>query len=164
LSYTGLAGPSIRHVFTANEILHSALKRGRWLSLVRHGLRKSLILPELSKNFGIDPARLCLVDDRLGNIHDMLDAGLGLGLLAPHTGRKHDTLRTFNFTEVVERFRAWAASIPENGGADGAVFKLAVCRRAVGEWCRTGMDTERASRSVFNTMRGFRRRVYNLFE
>jgi hypothetical protein len=153
LSCVGMHVARIGHLFAADEIVRCAIKRGRWRSLFQHGLRKSFILPELSHHYGIDPARLCFVDDRLSNIHDMAAAGVGLCLLAPQTCHDIGTLTTFRFQEIVDRFRAWTESIDERSNASGRIIELAECRRAVDDWCRTGVTTTQTAHSMFNAAR-----------
>lgn len=119
-------------------------------------------MPELFHKYGTDPARLCFVDDRLSNIRDMLGAGVGLGLLAPHVRHTLSSLRTFKFQEIVDRFLVWAESVEKNSTAGGQFFELTARQQILEEWCRTGVNTRRTSRSVFNAVRRIGRRFRNI--
>lgn len=159
LSCTGIDQSCIYHIFAANEILYCAIKWGRWRSLIRCGLKKSFILPELHHKYGIGPSQLCFVDDRPSNIRDMTRAGTGLCLLAPEVCHTLNSLTTFNFQEIVDRFRGWRESIEKSSDVGGLVFELAARQQAVEDWCRTGVSTKRTSRSTFNAARRLGRRI-----
>ncbi len=138
----------ISHLVAAEDLFQAGLKyHGVWKVAVK-GLRKSLILPLVEERFGIPRARMALIDDRLDNLQDLLANGIGLALHAPSLMDNGDSLVSFDVREAVEAFKAW-------GGAERreTVVELTAQTYPVEEWRKTGLNTRKQGRHLFNLMR-----------
>jgi hypothetical protein len=138
----------ISHLVAAEDIFRAGLKYHGIFRVARKGLRKSLVLPLVEERFGIARARMALIDDRLDNLEDMLSNGIGLTLLAPSLMEKGDSLVSFDVHEAMEAFKKWGGSERRE-----TVVPLTARTFAVEAWRKTGLDTHRQGRHLFNLMR-----------
>jgi hypothetical protein len=163
LDAAGLSGRWLGRCLCANDIFKSALTSKQWLRLLRHGMQKSLALPELRRRYGVRPERSLFVDDRIDNVLDMCGRGIGLGAVAPSSVDAAGMVTTFDFDEVSEivSTHRWP-----DGAHAAAVRHLRPHAIRIDHQRRTGLGTLRSSRNVFNLARrsaamirkGFRRR------
>ena len=135
-------------VMAAEDILRSGLKHHGILRVVRKGLRKSLILPMVEKQFGISRTRMAMIDDRLDNLEDMLSNGIGLALLAPSLMENGHSLTSFDVNEAIRVFTSWGGRERQE-----TVVRLTALTIVVESWRKTGLDTRRQERHLFNLMR-----------
>ena len=135
-------------VMAAEDILRSGLKHHGILRVVRKGLRKSLILPMVEKQFGISRTRMALIDDRLDNLEDMLANGIGLALLAPSLMENGHSLTSFDVNEAIGVFTSWGGRERQE-----TVVRLTALTIAVESWRKTGLNTRRQERHLFNLLR-----------
>jgi hypothetical protein len=147
LDAAGLPPTALEGILAAEDLFRAGLRHGGPLGLLRHGLRKSWVLPLIERRWGVPPERIAFVDDRLDNLEDLMARGLGLALHAPSavTGTR---LVSFELAEVVRLFVAW-----RQGRMPDGLVALAPAASAVGPWQRTGLHTRREGRHAFNLAR-----------
>jgi hypothetical protein len=107
LSALGIDHGMITETFAAEDLLRSAVLNGNLWRLFRDGLKKSYILPVICRRYKVPPCRIAFVDDRIENVHDMLQAGVGLGLVAPWRQIAKNTFRSFEFESLVATVNDW---------------------------------------------------------
>ncbi len=152
LHVAGVADGALAGLIAAEDLFVAGLRHAP-VALFSRGLRKSLILPVLERRYGTPRARFALIDDRLDNLRDLLGVGIGLGLLAP-SAIDGDRLETFDFNQATSYFAAWAT-----GERPGGLVPLTASLLLVENWRRTGLDTTRRGRHVFNLARALGRRI-----
>lgn len=136
-------------IMAAEELLRAGLRQGGIGGLIRWGLRKSWILPVVEQRFGVPRDRIAFIDDRLDNLHDLLNHGLGLALHAPSDiTPARQALVSFELREALDHIAAW-----REGRLDGKLISLAPREVAVRDWQRTGLHTRRQGLHVFNAAR-----------
>ena len=153
LKAAGLETRWTRNCLTANDILWSALASGQLLTLFRYGLRKNLVLPLLKKRFGFRPEQILFLDDRQDNVVNMLQGGVGCGLVAPSVINGPDMISTFDFEEVIDIFRNWQSRGQMNGSFNASVRRLNPRNQAIEPWCRTGLNTHHTAKNLINRCR-----------
>lgn len=149
LQAAGVEVSRLGGIMAAEELLRAGLKHGGVAGVVRHGLRKSWILPLIEERFGISRKDIAFIDDRLENLQDLLAHGLGLALHAPSdVVAARRALVSFDFAEALERIAEW-----REGRLGGGIVALPAREYSVLEWRRTGLHTRRQGRHVFNMAR-----------
>lgn len=104
----GLCNFNFAAIFTANDIFISGLRYKGLSFLLKNGSRKSIILSQIEKSFNIPAVNVALIDDRLCNVEDLLEAGAGLGLNAPSAKLIEGTqLQAFDLAAAFEKVRHW---------------------------------------------------------
>jgi hypothetical protein len=117
--------------------------------MLRDGLRKSLILPEVERRFGIPRQRTALIDDRIDNVRDMVARGLGLALHVPvEVSPDGESILTFDLASTLQIFKDWT-----KGALKPKVITIPNTRRVVMSLRRTGLNTQREGRHAFNAAR-----------
>ena len=95
-------------IFTANDIFIYGLRFKGVSFLIKNGSRKSIVLSYINKRFNIPAANIAFIDDRLGNVEDLLDAGVGLGINVPAAkvieGGK---IETFELSKALDQVETW---------------------------------------------------------
>lgn len=96
-------------IFTAKEILIYGLRFKGLSYLLRNGSRKSIILPYIEKRFNIPASSVAFIDDRMGNVEDLVNAGIGLGINVP-AARVIEGARveTFDMNNAFEKVKTWS--------------------------------------------------------
>jgi hypothetical protein len=153
LQSVGLAPSSLAGLAAAEDLFSAGLRLANWRALLGRGLRKSLILPVIEGKFGVPRSRIAFIDDRLDNLDDLLDEGLGLALHAP-SDVQDNQLITYDFHEAVARIRDW-----QGDQAKGGLVKLSPVALPVQQWRYTGLNTRSRSRHPFNIMRATVRNI-----
>jgi hypothetical protein len=149
LKAAGVDLPRLAGIMAAEELLRAGLRHGGIGGLIRWGLRKSWILPFVEENFTISRERIVFIDDRLDNLRDLLDHGLGLALHAPSAiTPSGKALVSFDMREALDYIATW-----REGRLDSRLISLSPKEYAIGEWQRTGLHTRRQGRHVFNMAR-----------
>ncbi len=143
-----LNGEVLSGLVAAEDLFYAGLRHHGVFRVARRGLRKSLILPVVERQFDIPRARMALIDDRLDNLEDMLAHGLGLALLAPSLMESGEALVSFDVNEAVEAFTRWGGAAPQR-----EIVRLAERTVTVDPWRKTGLNTRRQGRHLFNLMR-----------
>lgn len=143
------AGLADVRLVAAEDLCAEALRRLRLLALARGGLRKSFALSLVERRWGLARGDLVVIDDKPGNLADLLRHGVGLALLAP--GRLSDDgagVIGFELAEALRLIRSWAA-----GEALATPHKLTPRGGRIAAWQRTGLSTAASARHWFNTVR-----------
>jgi hypothetical protein len=136
-------------VFAAEDLVISAARHRQLGRMLRHGLRKSLILPEVERRFGIPRQRTALIDDQLDNVQDMIASGLGLVLHVPsEVVPDCESILTSDLASTLQIFQDWA-----NGTPQPKVITVPQTRRIAMSLQRTGLNTRREGRRAFNAAR-----------
>jgi hypothetical protein len=153
----GLTATRVAGVIAAEDIFKAALKSGRRWFLLRDGLRKSWILPEVEERYGVARHNIAFIDDRHDILEDMLGNGIGLAILAP-SGITADGsgLVSFDFHEVVSFLKSW------RGMKAPSILTLPTKEISIERWRRTGVGTIRRSRHMFNRVRRCGRMIRHL--
>ena len=149
-----LTSREVAAVIAAEDILKAALKSGRRWLLLRHGLKKSWILPDVEKRYGVARQDIAFIDDRHDNLEDMLGNGIGLAILAP-SGIAVDgsNLVSFDFKQLVRLLEGW------NGERVPHILTLASKDISIEQWRRTGVGTNQRSQHIFNKARRYGRMI-----
>lgn len=104
----GLGQFNFAAIYTANDIFISGLKFKGISFLLKNGSRKSIILSQIEKSFNISPANVAFIDDRLCNVEDLVEAGVGLGLNAPAAMvLKDQKIQAFDLVAAFEKIQVW---------------------------------------------------------
>jgi hypothetical protein len=149
LKAAGIAPAKFAGVMAAEDLAISAARHRQLGRMLRKGLRKSLILPEVERRFGVPRHRTALIDDRVDNVQDMVARGLGLALHVPsEVAPDGETILTYDLASTLEIFRDWTKGAPTP-----RVVTLPETRRAVMSLRRTGLNTRREGRHAFNAAR-----------
>jgi hypothetical protein len=159
LAAAGLQKPTLSAIMAAEDLFLSGFRHRRVGRLMRGGLRKSLILPEVERRYGLKRDRMALIDDRIDNVEDMVQAGLGLVMHAPSAiGPDQKSIETFDFASALDLFRGWTRD-----GQHGPVVNLPAVMLTADMIRRTGLNTTPDSDHFFNRARRvasvFRRRL-----
>jgi hypothetical protein len=152
----GLTGWGADDVFAAEQLLW-ARGRSPW-RILRDGLVKSAALPDIEARYGVSRQCMAIIDDREGNLTDLVGAGVGLGLMAPSAiDEEAAEITSFDLLEAVQIFAAW-----RDGGKPGQIRSLTP--RTIGgpNARRTGMNTGRDGAHLFNWTRYVARHGRNL--
>lgn len=157
LQSAGLTSRAVAGVCAAEDILKAALKSGRRWFLLWHGLKKSWILAEVERRYGVARRDIAFVDDKHDNLEDMLRNGIGLAILAP-SGIAADgsTIVSFDFRQMVRLLKG------SKGGRTPDIVTLAPQQISVERWSRTGVGTTHTSRHIFNQARRYGRVIRRL--
>jgi hypothetical protein len=139
----------------AEDILRAALAYGNPWQLLRKGLRKSWALPAIERRYQVARKNIAFLDDRLDNIHDLVDNGVGLALHAPSGLNDDGSLISFDFEQVVCVLRDW------EGDTTVPVQPITPRILAQSEWRRTGVSTGTLAMRPLNQVRRFGRSVRN---
>ncbi|MGY4472352.1 hypothetical protein ACVWWK_008061 [Bradyrhizobium sp. LB9.1b] len=149
LSAASIPLDSLAGVMAAEDLFFSAVRHFAIYQMLRGGLRKSLILPELERRFAVTRQNMALIDDRLDNVDDMLAAGLGLVLHAPsEISADGASVTTFDFSLAIDHFRNWS-----EGVTTSPVVPLPSLVRPIADLGRTGLNTRHDARHTFNRVR-----------
>lgn len=144
-------------VIAAEQLFLAGLRHLRFGRLMRAGLEKALALEAAERLSGVPRRRMAIIDDRQHNLSALLKAGIGLALMAPSAlspdGR---VLTTFDLAEALATVDAWSrASTPPRQAA------LRAEEHPVDAWRRSGLDTARLERHLFNRLRRLAYRARN---
>jgi hypothetical protein len=142
----------VRKCYAAEDIAYAGAVT-RPLHILRHGLRKSFVLPTLASAVGIPPEDMCFVDDRPENLDDSLKAGLGLGMLAPFDYAADGTIETFRFGDMIEAFLLWAGRDGGISSGNRGLHRLARELKQVDTCCRTSITFPRRPIKPFTAAR-----------
>ncbi|WP_159993411.1 hypothetical protein [Roseomonas sp. 18066] len=149
LEAAGVDPDRLAGLLAAEELFRAGLKHGGPLGLIRHGLRKSWVLPLAEERFGVPREHAAFIDDRIDNLRDLLSHGLGLALLAPSAiGRDGRSLVSFDMAAALEEVARW-----RRGERRGPLVTLSPLELPLGDWQRTGLHTKQQGRHVFNAAR-----------
>jgi|GEM_PF-1951601 hypothetical protein len=150
-------------VFTANDLLLSAVKTGAFFSLFKDGLRKSLILPTVEKNLGIHRRNLVFIDDRPENLDDMEQNGIGLTILAPGAKRTKTGMVVFELEKVANHIKSWNRSLPAAEKPTQRVMLKAI-QKPFSKWRCTGIFLPERDQSYFGRLRQASKRYRRFFQ
>jgi hypothetical protein len=156
LEAVGLADWDAENVVAAEQLLWA---RGRgMLKVLRDGLVKSAALSDIERRFGVHRRNMAIIDDRETNLVDLVDAGVGLGLMAPSEfDPSSNTIVSFDLSEALEIFTAWRAGASQTGRIQ-PLSPRAIDRT---EDRRTGLNTRRHAAHPFNWTRYVARNARN---
>jgi len=155
LKAVGVTPDELAGVRAAEDLLIAGLSLGALPTVLRHGLRKSLILPGLAREMSVLPRDVAFIDDVERNIDDLLSHGIGLGIHVPsHLDEGGEGYVSFDLDDAVAAFEAWRDS-----GEVGRRVAPAGVARAVEGWSRTGLCTTAQGDHLFNRARRIARRV-----
>jgi hypothetical protein len=149
LEAAGVDPARLAGLLAAEELFRAGLKHGGPLGLVRHGLRKSWVLPLAEERFGVSRGEAAFIDDRMDNLQDLLAHGLGLALHAPsEIGADGRSLVSFDMAAALAEVARW-----RRGERPGQLVTLPPVTMPLGDWQRTGLHTKQQGRHVFNVAR-----------
>ena len=145
-----IAPETLGGVMAAEDLLIAAARHRQLGRMLRDGLRKSLILPEVERRFGVPRQRTALIDDRIDNVQDMAARGLGLALHVPsEVVPDGESILTFDLSSTLQIFQDWTKGAPKPN-----VVTVPKTRRVMMmSLRRTGLNTRREGRHVFNAAR-----------
>lgn len=104
----GLSGHRFLGVFTANDIFVYGLRFKGVSFLIENGSRKSIVLSYIKRRFNILAANIAFIDDRLGNVEDLLNAGIGLGINVPAARViEEGKIETFDLNKALGLVETW---------------------------------------------------------
>jgi 3-deoxy-D-manno-octulosonate 8-phosphate phosphatase KdsC-like HAD superfamily phosphatase len=152
LSALGLDRGVVSGCFAAEDLLRSAILNGHIPDLLRVGLKKSYILPLICQKYKICSGQIAFVDDRIENVRDMLQGGVGLAIVAPWQTVSKDIFVSFEFDELITTVNAWARRTPQEDEERVLKFLEASRREIVACNGGTARGCEK-SFSLFNTCR-----------
>jgi hypothetical protein len=157
LQSAGLTSREVAAVIAAEDILKAALKSGRRWLLLRHGLKKSWVLPEVEKQYGVARRDIAFIDDRHDNLEDMLGNGIGLAILAPSSiAVDGSNLVSFDFKQMVRLLEDWKGErVPH-------ILALSSQEISIERWHRTGIGTNQRAQKTFNKARRYGRMIRSL--
>jgi hypothetical protein len=147
----GVAG-----LMAAEDILSAALAYGTPWQLLKKGLRKSWALPAVERRYRVVRKNIAFIDDRMDNIQDLVDNGVGLALHAPSGIDDDGSLISFDFDQAMRVLRDW------NSGSAQRFLPIASRIVVESEWQRTGISTGAFAISRFNRARRFGRSLRNI--
>jgi hypothetical protein len=140
---------SVAGIVAAEDILNAALRLGKPWQLLRRGLCKSWSLSVVEKRYGIARSKFAFVDDKIENLTDMLDHGVGLALHAPSSfAPDGSSLVSFDFEQIDHALEQWGGAAPVRG-----IVPMPSSNRERRDWRHTGLNTQRQSRHPFNLVR-----------
>ena len=149
LKAASIAPETLAGVMAAEDLLISAARHRQLGRMLRDGLRKSLILPEVERRFGVPRQRTALIDDRIDNVQDMVARGLGLALHVPsEVVPDGKSILTFDLAPTLQIFQDWT-----NGALKPKVVTVPTTRRVMLSPRRTGLNTRLEGRHTFNIAR-----------
>jgi hypothetical protein len=152
LEAAGLSHGDIAGIRAAEDLLRAGLHPWRLVGLVAGGLRKSLVLPGLLKEFGVAAADVAIIDDMVSNLDDLAAHGVGLAIHAPSELEPGGSgFTSFDLSEAAHAIHAWR----ETGGVQRIALKAVP--REVEPWSRTGLCSTAEGRHAFNNARNFAR-------
>ncbi|HYZ25020.1 MAG TPA: HAD family hydrolase [Rhodopila sp.] len=143
-------------VMAAEDILRAALAYGTLWQLVRKGLRKSWALPAIEHRYGVNRGSVAFIDDRLDNIEDLVDGGVGLAMHAPSGITNDGGLIGFDFDQAVRIISEW------HPGQTERIVRIAPRIIDNGAWVRTGVSATAHAGGMFNRVRRYGRRSRRL--
>ena len=144
-----IAPETLAGVMAAEDLLISAARHRQVGRMLRDGLRKSLILPEVERRFRVPRQRTALIDDRIDNVQDMIARGLGLALHVPsEVVPDGESILTFDLASALQIFQDWTKGAPKP-----KIVTVPKTRRVMMSLRRTGLNTRREGRHTFNAAR-----------
>jgi len=144
-----IAQAKLAGVMAAEDLVISAARNRQLGRMLRKGLRKSLILPEVERRFGVSPQRTALIDDGIDNVQDMVASGLGLALHVPsEVPPDGESILMCDLASTLQIFQDWTKGAPKPN-----VVTLPKTRHVVMSLRRTGLNTTRERRHMFNAAR-----------
>jgi hypothetical protein len=149
-------GKGVAGIMAAEDILRAALAYGTPWQLLRKGLRKSWVLPAIERQYRVDRRNVAFIDDRLDNIKDLVDNGVGVALHAPSGIDDDGGLISFDFRQAMRMLQEWT------GDRTPPILSVAPRIVAESEWSRTGISTGTLTRSRFNQARRYGRSLRQL--
>ncbi|HTJ56938.1 MAG TPA: HAD family hydrolase [Devosiaceae bacterium] len=148
-------------LFSAEDLFRAGRQRGGWRGLWAGGLKKSAVVPEIELLFGVARSDIVFVDDRLDNVDDLLQAGIGLAMLAPSALAADGSLTSFSISEVTDVIGRW-----RDGQMEARMVALTAVSSGVEAWQSTGVHIRDESLHLFNGIRriarharGFAKRI-----
>jgi hypothetical protein len=145
-------------IFTAEDLWLRAVCRKSFFSLLRSGVRKSLLVPVVAAQFSVRPSEIAFLDDRLENIRDMASSGVGLNMLAPRARIQGNNLVSFDLDSVLREVLEWSNK-DGNRKTDGLQTEIPAATRTVGNWCHTGLFLHGPKMQIFNRLRSTLRKI-----
>lgn len=91
----------ILEVVTAEDLIWTSITTGRILLLIKKGITKSLFVKFALRKYGVHPQNIAIIDDSFNNVNAILNAGGGMGFLAPKPAVSEAEIKTFNLLDVV---------------------------------------------------------------
>jgi hypothetical protein len=143
-------------LMAAEDILAAALTSGAPWRLLRRGLRKSWVLPVIERRYRVSRERIAFIDDRLDNIQDLVEHGVGVALHAPSGIDDDGDLVSFDFAQAMHELQHW------NGGLTPPILTVNPLKVSEAQWARTGISTGAVSTSPFNQARRYGRSLRRL--
>jgi 3-deoxy-D-manno-octulosonate 8-phosphate phosphatase KdsC-like HAD superfamily phosphatase len=104
----GLSTYELHNIFTANDIFFFGLRFKGVSFLIKNGSQKSIILSYIQKRYNIEASNVAFIDDRLWNVEDLLNAGIGLGINVPAAKviDQHKIV-TFSLCAALDKVKKW---------------------------------------------------------
>ncbi|MDJ0784958.1 MAG: HAD family hydrolase [Desulfosarcinaceae bacterium] len=104
-----------KFLICANDLVLEALRRLKWVSLLKAGLVKSLAMPIVCRRFACRPEQVVVVDDLPENLMLLIRSGCGLALQSPAKPLiSSRTAISFDLASVLAHVETWSAIGAEN--------------------------------------------------
>ena len=94
----------ILEVVGAEDLIWTSIATGQILELAKKGFKKKLFVKFASRKYGVRPENMAIVDDHCNSVSGILDAGGGMGFLAPKPVVTKAEIRTFNLHDMVAQY------------------------------------------------------------
>ncbi len=157
LTALNISKDSLEGVYSANDIVLSALAKGRLSRLLRHGALKSLILSRINEKLNIPALSVAFIDDRIENIEDMRSCGVGMTIHVPKARLlESDTMETFNIDEAIASLQEWSNENEYDGISPvQRSINLEPVIKKIDNSCRSGVIMKRHKSDFYGMTRNF---------
>jgi hypothetical protein len=150
-------------VFSANDIVLTALAKGRLRTLLHQGSLKSLILSRINETLDIQASSLAFIDDRMANIEDMRSCGVGLTIHVPKARLiESDMMETFNIDEAIASLQEWCSEKDGISSVQRSINLKPVIKK-IDKSCKSGIIMKRHKWDFYGMTRHFIHRSRLLF-
>ena len=150
LTSIGLDQEHIQFVIAAEDLFLQGLIKNLGFGILSKGLKKSLALDILQKRLKVPPRNIAMIDDRIDNLHGLLDGGIGLAMLAPsEIAPDRKSITTFDHEEMIACFQRWkdGAAMPNR------TSKLSPRNKPIAAIELKGRNTRKEGLHFFNLLR-----------
>jgi hydroxymethylpyrimidine pyrophosphatase-like HAD family hydrolase len=150
-------------VYSANDIVLSALAKGRLRTLLQQGSLKSLVLSRINEKLHIQTSSMAFIDDRIANIEDMHSCGVGMTIHVPKARLiESDMMETFNIDEAIASLQEWCSEKDGISSVQRSINLKPVIKK-IDKSCKSGIIMKRHKWDFYGMTRHFIHRSRLLF-
>lgn len=145
------AGLEHLRAYSVNDIFFASLKKGNFLEVFTKGNKKSYVLKDVCQQFNIAARDIIFIDDRLHNVKDLSDAGIGLGVHVVSAVVSGDRLKSFDTDSLLALIKKFDSDqrLVENSG----IIQLAAHMSSAETIIRTSIILRREISDYFGHLR-----------